>query len=213
LWWMESFKDWDEKRDRAYLSPPAGRTIVARGLGPWKRRFSLFLSSARRAVEVVPTAYTQNFYHAVFSTKHREPLIIPEIESRLYHFIGGIVRDLRCTLLAINGMPDHVHLLIRYRADLSHSDMMQQIKGRSSKWLNETFPEIGHFSWQEGYGGFTVSKSVVPDVAAYIARQKEHHKKQDFRTEFSTLLRLHGIEFDENELWGNVRPPSGRRRD
>ena len=64
----------------------------------------------------MPTAYTQNFYHAVFSTKHRQPLITADIEPRLYAFIGGIVRDLRCTLLAVNGMPDHVHLLIRYRA-------------------------------------------------------------------------------------------------
>lgn len=160
----------------------------------------------------MPTAYTQNFYHAVFSTKNREPLITADIEARLYAFIGGIVRDLGCTLLAINGMRDHVHLLIRYRADLSHSDMMQQIKGRSSKWFNETFPERGHFSWQEGYGGFTVSKSVVPDVDAYIARQKEHHKKQDFEIEFIALLRLHGIEFDENELSASLRPPSGREQ-
>jgi len=158
----------------------------------------------------MPTAYTQNFYHAVFSTKHRQPLITADIEPRLYAFIGGIVRDLRCTLLAVNGMPDHVHLLIRYRADLSHSDMLQQIKGRSSKWLNETFPQLGHFSWQEGYGGFTVSKSVVPDVEAYIGRQKEHHKKQDFSIEFITLLRLHGVEFNKEDLTASLRPPSGR---
>ena len=149
----------------------------------------------------MPSAFTQNFYHAVFSTKHRAPLINPELEERLYPFIGGILRDLRCSLLAINGMPDHVHLLIRYRSDLSHSEMLQQIKGRSSKWINETFPQNGHFAWQEGYGGFTVSKSVVPTVEAYIARQKEHHKRQDFKTEFLELLRRHGIEFDEKEVF------------
>jgi putative transposase len=128
-------------------------------------------------------------------------LITAELKQRLFPFIGGIVRDLRCTLLAINGMPDHIHLLVRYRADLSHSDMLQQIKGRSSKWVNETFPQLGHFAWQEGYGGFTVSKSVVPDVEAYIARQKEHHQRQDFQAEFVQLLRLHGIEFNERELF------------
>ena len=84
-------------------------------------------------------------------------------------------------------MPDHVHLLVRYRADLSHSEMLQQIKGRSSKWINETFPQLGHFSWQEGYGGFTVSKSAVSKVEAYIVRQKEHHKRQDFKAEFCPL--------------------------
>src|SRR3954468_13355530 len=103
----------------------------------------------------MPSAYTQNFYHIVFSTKLRANLITSEMESRLFPFIGGIVRDLRCQLLAINGMPDHLHLLVRYRADLSHSDIVRHIKGRSSKWINETVPLSGHFAWQEGYGGFT----------------------------------------------------------
>lgn len=149
----------------------------------------------------MPTAYTQNFSHTVFSTKDRALLILPELEARLYPFIGGILRDLRCQLLAINGMPDHVHLLIRYRADLSHSDMLQQIEGRSSKWINETFPHLGRFAWQSGYGGFRVSKSAVPEVEAYIARQKEHHQRMDFKTEFLELLRRHGVDFDEDEVF------------
>lgn len=149
----------------------------------------------------MPSAYTQNYYHAVFSTKLRAKLITPELEPRLYAFIGGIVRDLRCTLIAINGTADHVHLLIRYRADLSHSTMLQQIKARSSKWINETFPQFGHFAWQEGYGGFTVSRSGVPAVEAYIAGQKEHHQTQGYREEFLELLRRHGLEFDEAEVF------------
>lgn len=149
----------------------------------------------------MPSSYTQNFYHAVFSTRHRANLISPELEERLFPFIGGILRDLRCTLLAINGMPDHVHLLIRYPANLSHSDMLRHIKGRSSKWINEIFGRAGRFEWQEGYGGFTVSKSSVRDVEAYIAAQKTHHERRDFRTEFLELLRRHGIEFDENEVF------------
>ena len=149
----------------------------------------------------MPSAWTQNFYHTVFSTKGRRNLITPELEARLFPFLGGIVRDLGCTLLAVNGMPDHVHLLIRYRADLSHSTLLQQMKGRSSKWIHETFPQHAHFSWQEGYGGFTVSKSNVESVKAYIKNQKEHHRHQDFSTEFLALLRLHGIEFDEGEVF------------
>jgi REP element-mobilizing transposase RayT len=149
----------------------------------------------------MPSAWTQNFYHTVFSTKQRAALITAELETRLYPFIGGIVRDLRCTLLAVDGMPDHVHLLVRYRPDLAHSELLRQIKGRSSKWINETFPEFGHFGWQEGYGGFTVSKSVVPQVVEYITTQKQHHRRQDFKTEFLELLRRHGIEFDENDVF------------
>jgi REP element-mobilizing transposase RayT len=149
----------------------------------------------------MPSTFTQNFYHAVFGTKDRANLITADLERRLYPFIGGIVRDLRCTLLAINGMPDHVHLLIHYRADLSHSEMLQQIKGRSSKWINETLPRQGYFAWQEGYGGLTVSKSVVPKIEAYIARQKEHHQREDFRSEFLKLLRLHGVKFNEKDVF------------
>jgi len=157
----------------------------------------------------MPSAWTQNFHHTVFSTKQRVGLITPELEGRLYPFLGGIVRDLRCTLLAVNGMPDHVHLLIRYRPDLSHSELLQQVKGRSSKWINETFRQMGHFAWQEGYGGFTVSKSSVEAVGAYIAGQKAHHQHQDFKSEFLELLRKHGIEFDEEEV--NSSNPSALR--
>ncbi len=149
----------------------------------------------------MPSTYTQNFYHTVFSTKDRAGLITPELEERLYPFMGGIVRDLGCTLLKVNGISDHVHLLVRYRADLSHSDLLRHIKGRSSKWVNEEYPLRGHFSWQEGYGGFTVSKSLVPAVEAYIAGQKEHHRRQDFKTEFLELLRKHEIEFDPEEVF------------
>lgn len=149
----------------------------------------------------MPSAFTQNYYHIVFSTKQRTKLITPDLEERLYPFLGGILRELRCTALAINGMPDHVHLLVRYRADLSHSAMVQQLKGRSSKWINETFPRNGYFNWQEGYGGFTVSKSKVPEVEAYIGRQKERHRLQDFREELRALLRVHGIEFEEEAVF------------
>lgn len=149
----------------------------------------------------MPSAFTQNFYHTVFSTRHRANLITVELEERLYPFLGGVLRDLRCTLLVVGGMPDHLHLLVRYRADLSHSEMLQQIKGRSSKWINETFPQLGHFGWQEGYGGFTVSKSAVPHVEAYIAHQKKHHERQDFQSEFLELLRRHGIAFDEDDVF------------
>jgi REP element-mobilizing transposase RayT len=141
----------------------------------------------------MPSTWCQNYYHAVFSTKNRVGLITPEIESRLHPFLAGIVNDLGCQPVAINGMTDHVHLLVQYRSDLSHSEMLRHVKGRSSKWLNETFSSIRPFHWQEGYGGFTVSRSLVPKVKAYIEGQKEHHKEMDFDTEFKKLLELHGL--------------------
>ena len=147
------------------------------------------------------SAYTQNYYHAVFSTRGRAELITPDLEDRLYPFVGGIVRDLRCTLIAINGTPDHVHLLVRYRADLAHSDLIRHVKARSSKWVHETFPALADFAWQEGYGGFTVSASATDAVAAYVREQKAHHKRFDFKAEFLGLLRRHGIAFDEGEVF------------
>ena len=149
----------------------------------------------------MPSAWTQNYYHTVFSTKNRSELITPQLEERLHPYMGGVLRDLGCTPLAINGTMDHVHLLARYPSDLSHSDMLRHVKSRSSKWVHETYPEHRSFGWQEGYGGFTVSKSVRDAAVSYIARQKEHHKKQDFKSEFLELLRLHDVEFDEAEVF------------
>ena len=100
----------------------------------------------------MPNAYTQNTYHVVFSTKDRAPLISPELEPTLYAFIEGIIRDLGCSPLAINGTPDHVHVLARYPSHLSHSDLVRHIKSRSSKWINETNRIAGRFAWQDGYG-------------------------------------------------------------
>jgi REP element-mobilizing transposase RayT len=148
----------------------------------------------------MPNSWTQNFYHAVFSTKDRIERITPALEARLYPFIGGIARNLGCTLYAINGMPDHVHLLLRYPSELSHSDMLRHIKSRSSKWIHSTFPDQRAFAWQVGYGGFTVSKSVVPRVEAYIGRQKVRHRKQNFETELFELLTKHGVDFDPEEV-------------
>ncbi len=148
----------------------------------------------------MPSSWTQNIYHAVFSTKHRVEIITPEVEERLYPFVGGILKDLRCIPIAINGMADHLHFLAIYPSDLSHADMLRHVKKRSSEWLHGTFPKLREFSWQEGYGGFTVSKSLTDEVAEYIRGQKEHHKRFDSLSEFKELLKRHGIEFDPKYL-------------
>jgi REP element-mobilizing transposase RayT len=143
----------------------------------------------------MPRSWTQNYYHIVFSTKRREQTVSSEIEARLYPFVGGILKDLRCATLAINGMPDHLHALVRYPPDLSHSDMLQNVKGRSSRWVGETFPGSSWRGWQEGFGGFTVSRSLVPRVEDYIIRQKEHHLRHTYEQEVIELHRLHDMPF------------------
>src|SRR5258705_9326185 len=136
----------------------------------------------------MPNSWTQNIYHAVFSTKHRAGTISPQVEERLHPFIGGILKGLPCFPVAIDGTADHLHLLTIYPSDLSHADMMRHVKKRSSEWIHGTFAELREFAWQDGYGGFTVSRSAMDDVAEYIREQKEHHKKFDSLSEFKELL-------------------------
>lgn len=147
------------------------------------------------------STWTQIFHHIVFGTKLQREFISPELEGRLYPFIGGIVKDLGCTLYEINGMPEHVHLLVRFRADVCPSDLVRNVKSRSSGWIHD---ELGlkQFGWQEGYGCFSVSKSMVEAVSGYIKRQKEHHKKQGFREEYRAIVNAHGLDVSDDELFG-----------
>lgn len=150
----------------------------------------------------MPGAWTRNFYHLVFSTKHRTPWISAEVEPRLYAFLTGIARDLECEVLALNGTPDHVHVAVRYPGDLSHSDLVRHLKARSSKWIHETMPELREFAWQDGYGGFTVSRSVLDQVVRYVKRQKEHHRRVTFEDEFMAILEKHGMRPSREEALG-----------
>ena len=149
----------------------------------------------------MPGTYSQILLHIVFSTKDRAPWITPEISERLYPYIGGIIRAERGVLYDIGGIEDHAHLYLRWRPDATVSDLMRTVKSRSSKWVHDTFPSLGAFAWQEGFGVFTVSKSQEGAVKAYIVGQHEHHKKEDFKSELLRLLRAHGVEFDERYVF------------
>lgn len=146
-------------------------------------------------------SYTNLIYHIVFSTKNREPVITPAVQSRLYDYIGGSIRSQGGVCLAVNGMSDHVHLLAKLRADKSVSDVLRDLKANASGWMHDVFPELNDFSWQRGYGAFTVSASQIKSVREYIAQQEIHHKKFTFQTEFVKFLRANEIEFDERYLW------------
>ncbi len=145
----------------------------------------------------MPGTFSQLLLHIVFSTKHRQPWINPDVQPSLYAFIGGIVRDQGGKLYEIGGVGDHVHLYVRWRTDAGVSDLVRHIKTRSSRWVHETWPDMDDFAWQEGYSVFSVSKSQEPVVRRYIAGQAAHHKREDFRSELLKLLRAHGIAFDE----------------
>jgi len=142
-------------------------------------------------------SYTNLLYHIVFSTKDRRPLITPNYEVRLYDYLGGTIRKLGGISLELNSTEDHVHLLARLRPDCALSDVLRNLKANATGWMHDVFPLLKDFSWQRGYGAFTVSQSSVEAVRHYIARQKEHHQKISFRDEFIQFLQENGIEYDE----------------
>ena len=146
-------------------------------------------------------AYVNNLMHCTFSTKERLPFISAELELRLWPYVGGIARENRIKALAIGGTPDHLHLLLSLPATMSFAKAVQLIKGGSSKWVHDTFPEYRKFAWQEGYGAFSVSASQVEKIIAYIRNQKEHHRKKSFQEEFRELLDKHGVEYDARYLF------------
>lgn len=136
------------------------------------------------------------YYHVIFGTKGRAALIAHAWEARLFSYLGGIVRCIDGRLLAAGGAGDHVHLLLSLKPTHSIADTMRDIKRDSSKWIHETIG-LPEFAWQEGYGIFSVSTSALDEVAAYIARQREHHRVTPFREEYLAFLRRHDVEFDE----------------
>lgn len=134
--------------------------------------------------------------HCVFSTKERRPLITPELQIRLFAYLGGIARENKMKLLAAGGVADHVHLLLSLAKTMSISKAMQLLKGGSSKWIHDTFPEHRLFEWQEGYGAFSIGVGEKDRTIAYIDNQAEHHKSRDFETEYLLFLDRHEIQYD-----------------
>ncbi len=146
-------------------------------------------------------SYVSANFHCVFSAKERRPIITPALRERLWPFLGGIARENRMKAIEVGGVADHVHLLLSLPATLSVSKALQLIKGGSSKWIHESFPDQRLFAWQEGYGAFSVSASKLEEIARYIRNQEAHHQKHDFKSELVTLLTKHGIAFDERYIW------------
>ena len=145
--------------------------------------------------------YCCSLYHCVFSTKDRRKTIIPEIQPRLWAYMGGIAREHQMTALGIGGIEDHVHLLLSLSSSISIASAMREIKNASSHWMHETCA-INGFEWQEGYGAFSVGWTQVSATLAYIARQEGHHRKRDFQAEYIAFLKKHSIDYDPRYVWG-----------
>src|ERR1051325_10463195 len=133
--------------------------------------------------------YTSLHYHFTFSTKNREPWITQIIEQRVWSYIGGVTRAHKMKAIQIGGVEDHIHALVMAPPTIAPSQVAQYLKGDSSKWIHEEFPKLRGFEWQVGYGGFTVSKSQVPDLIEYIKSQRDHHRKRTFQEENLEFLK------------------------
>jgi len=139
--------------------------------------------------------YTQLYIHIVFAVKGRANLISLKWKTKLYQYITGIITNKNQKLMIINGMPDHLHLLIGLKPDCNLTDLVRDIKANSSKWINENKLLPGKFEWQTGFGAFTVGQSQIQTVINYILNQEEHHRKKTFREEYIEFLNAYQIDY------------------
>ena len=147
--------------------------------------------------------YTQIHIHVVFVVKFRLRQIAPEWKHELYKYITGIIQKNDHKLLAINGMPDHLHILFGMKPTQSLSDLLQDIKGSSSKWINDQNLTKGKFEWQPGYGAFSYSRSQVSTVITYIQNQEAHHMKKKFKEEYRQLLEEFQVAYEERYVFSD----------
>lgn len=141
------------------------------------------------------------YIQIVFAVKYRDALIHESWEERLYQYITGIVQNKEQKMLAINGMPDHIHLLIGMKPSCCLSDLVREIKKSSTEFITENKLCKLKFNWQGGYGAFSYNHSQLDDVIGYIINQKEHHKKKTFKEEYTTFLKKFNIEYEEKYLF------------
>jgi REP element-mobilizing transposase RayT len=149
----------------------------------------------------MPNTYTQLYIHFVFAVKYRAAMIQSEWEAILHKYITGIVQNNQHKLLAINSMPDHLHLFIGLNPVQSISELMRQVKGDSSEFINDKGFSKREFLWQDGYGAFSNSRSQIDKVVKYIACQKEHHCTKTFREEYIGMLKDYKVDYNEKYIF------------
>ena len=145
--------------------------------------------------------YSQVYLQFIFAVKGRHNLISPAHNDELQKYITGIVQNRKQKMLAINNVPDHLHMLVGFGTTMSMGDFMEEVKSISSKFINEKRWMSGKFEWQRGYGVFSYSRSQIDSVIKYILKQQEHHKRQTFKEEYLDFLKKFEIEYDEKYLF------------
>ena len=145
--------------------------------------------------------YSQLYIHLVFTPKGRSNVISQKWKEELYKYIAGIIRNEKQKMYIINGMADHIHILVSIRPHISVSALVRDIKANSSRFINEKKFTGGKFQWQEGFGSFSVSHSQLQNVVAYIKNREDHHKKKTFKEEYMEFLKSYEIEYKEEYLF------------
>ena len=149
----------------------------------------------------MPQSLSKVYLHIVFSTKHRQNLIHPNLESELYSYMGGIIKTLNGSPININGTSNHIHILTTLPRTITIAKILEEIKKSSSKWIKTKGIQYSKFSWQGGYGVFSVSQSGVAAVSTYIDNQKEHHKTKSFKEELISFLDKYETHYEEKYVW------------
>jgi putative transposase len=149
----------------------------------------------------MPQSLSSILIHLVFSTKNRARSITPDIEPELYPYLATVFRNADSPTLTIGGTADHLHILFSLSRTKTVAEIVKDVKADSSEWIKTKGAEFSNFYWQSGYGSFSIGQSSVAKCVAYIARQKEHHKKQSFKSEFRGLLKKYEVPYDERYVW------------
>lgn len=145
--------------------------------------------------------YTQLYFHIVFAVKGRQNHISKKWKDELYKYITGIVTNRNQKMMIINGMPNHIHILVGTKPNCNLSDLVRDIKANASKWINEKKFVNGKFEWQTGFGAFTIGQSQIPKILNYIKAQEEHHKKKSFKEEYIDFLNAYQIDYKNEYLF------------
>ena len=152
----------------------------------------------------MPQSLSQIIVHLVFSVKDRQPLLIREIRPALHAYLSVVLRDHECPAFRVGGVADHVHLAFALSRKTSVSDLVETLKVSSSKWIKQQFPrfpELTRFSWQRGYGAFSIGESDKDKLIKYIDEQEEHHRAKTFQDEYRIFLKKYQIQYDERYVW------------
>lgn len=149
----------------------------------------------------MPQSLSNILIHLIWSTKDRHPWLAPGIREQTHAFLAGAVRQCGCEAYRVGGVADHIHLAARLSRTLSVADLVKEVKAASSKWAKAQYPSLHNFSWQQGYGAFSVGMSQKEALLHYIDNQEEHHLTRTFEDEYRAFLNKYAIDYDERHLW------------